>query len=283
MRSRQRAGAIDRRTLRGDTRVVAWDIDARSLIQIARQARQLGGYTVSATHHPARGALAAHYHERAYFCFVARGGFDERAGGRSHACGAGTLVYHPPGDVHADAFRGATRCLNIELPDELGLTALARFGRRDQHRAPRALLQRLERELATDDEVSGLALQGLVLELAAAWARRAPATRRPSWLAEARRIVEAEFAAGVECRAVADRLGVHPVQLAREFRRAYGVTMTERMIALRVEHAAHLLRTTRRSIAAIALEAGFTDQSHLARRFQRHFQTTCSRYRAAHR
>lgn len=262
-------------------------IDPRSLIHVAEQARQLGGYVVSATRHAERARLAAHYHERAYFCFVARGRFEERAGGSGFVCGEGTLVYHPPGDVHADAFSEATRCVNIELPDELGLTSGklgARFARREQRSAPSvaALVERIEGELRTADDASGLALQGLVLELAAAWARLEPATRRPVWLEEAHRIVRAEFASGVECRAIAARLGVHPVQLAREFRRAYRLTMTELMIQLRVEHAAHLLRTTQRSLAAIALDAGFTDQSHLARRFRRQFQTTCGRYRTEH-
>jgi AraC family transcriptional regulator len=243
---------------------------------------------VSATHHAPRAMLAAHYHERAYFCFVARGRFAERAGGSSHACGAGTLIFHPPGDVHADTFGEATRCLNIELPDELGLTAGALadgFARRDQRAAPAiaALAHQIARELRADDPASGLALHGLVLELAAAWARLEPAPRRPAWITEAHRIVHAEFATGLEGRVLAARLGVHPVQLAREFKRAYRVTMTDLMIQLRVDHAAHLLRTTARPLAAIALEAGFTDQSHLARWFRRRLKTTCTAYRTTHR
>jgi AraC family transcriptional regulator len=239
---------------------------------------------VSATDHAPRAQLAAHYHERAYFCFVARGQFAERAGGGAHACGAGTLIFHPPGDVHADSFGEPTRCLNIELPAEL-TGALPGFARRDQRHAPAitALAHQIAHELTADDPASGLALNGLVLELAAAWARLAPASRQPAWVAEAHRIVHAEFASGVECRAIAARLGVHPVQLAREFRRAYRVTMTDLIIQLRVDHAAHLLRTTARPLAAIALEAGFTDQSHLARWFRRRLATTCTAYRTAHR
>jgi AraC family transcriptional regulator len=219
---------------------------------------------------------------------VTTGRFEERAGGGSHRCTADTVVFHPPGDVHADVFDAATRCLNIELPAELGLTRAElgdSFRRRDQRRAIglTALGRRIQRELRRSDAASGFALQGLVLELAAEWSRIDPSARRPVWLDEVFRIVHAEYATGIDCRDIAARVGVHPVRLSREFHRAYHVTMTELAIQLRVEHAAHLLRTTQRSLAAIALDAGFADQSHLAKLFRRHTGTTCARYRRGER
>jgi len=260
------------------------DMHPRSLTDAAQQARELGGLTISQTVHAAGSLLAPHYHERAYFCLVTAGRFEERAGGGSHRCAADVVVFHPPGDVHADAFDVATRCLNIELPAELGLARAElgdTFRRRDQRRALglTALGRRIHRELGRSDAASGLALQGLVFELAAEWSRIDPSTRTPAWLGEVFRIVHAEYATGIDCRAIAARVGVHPVQLSREFRRAYHVTMTELAIQLRVEHAAHLLRTTQRPLAAIALDAGFVDQSHLAKLFRRHTGTTCARYR----
>lgn len=239
--------------------------------------------TISATRHAQGEALAAHFHERAYFCFVAAGQFAERAGGGTHACGPGTLVFHPPGDVHADVFAAPTRCVNIELTDEL--VARGGLGGREQRRGRNlaGLAARIARELGEADAASGLALQGLVLELAAEWMRVDASPRTPAWLAEVEKIIEAEFATGVECRAIAMRVGVHPVQLSRAYRRAFGVTMSERIAQLRVAHAAHLLRTTRRTLAQIALDAGFVDQSHLSRRFQQQLGTTCARYRAARR
>jgi AraC family transcriptional regulator len=261
-------------------------MESRSLVSEAEQTRQLGGLTLSMTTHGAGTRLDAHYHEREYFCFVTAGRFEERAGDGSHRCRAETVVFHPLGDVHADAFAAPTRCLNIELPAELALgTGELRdaFARRDQRRslALAALGRRIQRELHRADAASDLALQGLVLELAAEWARcdGAPG-RRPPWVDEALRIVRAEYAIGLDCREVAARVGVHPVRLSREFRRAHGMTMTALVTQLRVERAAHLLRTTKRPLAAIALETGFADQSHLAKLFRRHLGTTCGRYRA---
>jgi AraC family transcriptional regulator len=48
---------------------------------------------------------------------------------------------------------------------------------------------------------------------------------------------------------------------------------------LRLEWAAARL-SEERSLAQIALEAGFADQSHFTRAFRRHFGVTPGRYRA---
>jgi AraC family transcriptional regulator len=263
-------------------------MEPRLLIDDAQHARETGGLTISTTLHAAGSALAPHYHEREYFCFVVAGRFEERAGGAGHRCAEQTLVFHPPGDVHADVFAAPTRCLNIELAPELGLARGElgdAFRSRDQRRALglTALGGRIQCELRRADAGSGLALQGLVFELAAAWIRIDVSRRRPAWLDQAVQIVRAEYAVGIDCRDIAARLGVHPVRLSREFRRAHHMTMTEFAIQLRIDHAAHLLRTTRRPLAAIALDAGFVDQSHLAKWFRRRTGTTCARYRTGDR
>jgi AraC family transcriptional regulator len=101
------------------------------------------------------------------------------------------------------------------------------------------------------------------------------------WLAEAIRILRAEFRHGIEFRDIAQRIGVHPVRLSREFRRAQRMTMTEFVLRLRVEYASTLLASTAHPLAAVAVESGFADQSHLAKVFRRYTGTTCARYRAS--
>lgn len=259
----------------------------RNLADEAVRVRETAGLTISTTVHAAGVELSAHQHRRAYFCFVAAGQFVERVGRRGHLCAAGTLVFHPAGDVHGDRFGAPTRCLNVELPAswELDRGDLApAFGRRAQRRelGLAGLARRVQRELELGDAASGLALQGLALELAAEWSRAELAPRRNrAWLAEAVRILRAEFRTGIEFREVAGRVGVHPVRLSREFRRAQRMTMTEFVLRLRVEHASRLLTTTAWPLAAIAVEVGFADQSHLAKVFRRYVGTTCSRFRAA--
>lgn len=68
-----------------------------------------------------------------------------------------------------------------------------------------------------------------------------------------------ELARGVHCSRT---------QLNRRFQELLHMTPTEFLMSLRVQAARRLLATTDLEIAAIAVEVGFCDQSHLTRRFR---------------
>ena len=61
----------------------------------------------------------------------------------------------------------------------------------------------------------------------------------------------------------------HPSWVGSAYRHATGEGLQETTARFRVERAARLLRETREPCAAIALEAGFCDQSHMNRTFRR--------------
>jgi AraC family transcriptional regulator len=84
----------------------------------------------------------------------------------------------------------------------------------------------------------------------------------PSWLAEVRAALDAE---SLPIRQLARRAQVHPIHLAREFRRHYGLSPSEHRRRMRLHRAADLLSRRDDSLAAIALEAGFADQAHMSR------------------
>jgi AraC family transcriptional regulator len=74
--------------------------------------------------------------------------------------------------------------------------------------------------------------------------------------------------------------GVHPVHLAREFRRFERCTVGEYIRRLRIERACNELSNSNDSIAAIASGTGFYDQSHFGRIFKRVVGMTPIEYRA---
>jgi AraC family transcriptional regulator len=73
--------------------------------------------------------------------------------------------------------------------------------------------------------------------------------------------------------------GVHPVHLSRAFRAEYGLAVSAYLRALRVDWAAHRLRTTDESIAQVADDAGFADQSHLTRAMRARYGMTPMEWR----
>ena len=78
---------------------------------------------------------------------------------------------------------------------------------------------------------------------------------------------------------LAEHAGVHPVHLARSFKRVYGSTVCQYGRYVRVEWAAKQLLAGE-PIGRVALDAGFADQSHFTREFRRHLGVTPARYRS---
>jgi AraC family transcriptional regulator len=73
--------------------------------------------------------------------------------------------------------------------------------------------------------------------------------------------------------------GVDPAHLARSFRAHYGTTAGAYLRAIRVQRAAEALARSSATLAQIALDSGFADQSHVTRVFQRIHGVTPQRWR----
>ena len=235
--------------------------------------------------------LPVHSHEAAYFCFVLEGDFTEYYGRRSRLCRPLTLVFHPAGEKHSDYFHTGTRCFNIQMNAQW-------FERVRRHskviNAPAdfcdvwlsSLAARLYRESCEFDNLSPLVVEGLTLEILAESSRRRFAkseSHPPRWLRQAREILDERFDENLTLIALSELVGVHPVHLAREFRRFYRSTVGEYVRRRRVEIACRQISTTDSPLSEIALAAGFFDQSHFARTLKKFTGLSPSEYRAAFR
>ncbi len=73
---------------------------------------------------------------------------------------------------------------------------------------------------------------------------------------------------------VARRMGNSKRLVERHFRTALGSSPQAAFLGVRLAFARHLVETTDKSVAAIAVECGFCDSSHLSRMFRRRFERT---------
>jgi AraC family transcriptional regulator len=135
-------------------------------------------------------------------------------------------------------------------------------------------------ELDVPDRSSELAAEGLVLQLLALGERERSRSARggSAWLALVVELLREQTPRVPTLTELAAAAGVHPGHLARAFRRAFGTTVGEYSRSLRLEWAAARLAGDG-SLAEIALEAGYADQSHFTRAFRRATGVTPGRYR----
>lgn len=78
---------------------------------------------------------------------------------------------------------------------------------------------------------------------------------------------------------VAAHVGMSERTLSRQFAEMTGETVMDRLLNLRMEHAATLLTDTTLSTASIGAEIGMPDPSYFSRRFRLYFNTTPAGYR----
>jgi AraC family transcriptional regulator len=247
----------------------------------------VNGFRVTDVRFPPLARLPDHSHERACLAVIVEGDVDKAFRRLVVPSPAATVLTMPPLEPHVDRFgRVGARIVVVE-PDaetiERHRSVLTSFDRVEHFRDLGAVgvATRLAHELRAEDGAARLAVEGLVLELLARVARapERPPRRPPAWLRAATELVNARFRETFRVADVACAVGIHPVHLARVFRLHHGRTIGEEVRRLRIDWAAAELARSERPLAAIALEAGFADQSHFTRAFKAHLGVTPGRYR----
>jgi AraC family transcriptional regulator len=249
---------------------------------------RFGGFTLTEGVHPDGTSLPWHTHAGPTMCFVLQGSFTEISGGVSIACRPATFKVTPAGERHCDRFdQGDVRGLMIEV-DPVRVESVRPYSRLLEERVAfqggllAAIAGRIYQEFQRMDQAAPLAIEGLLLELLAAGARHSAVQAsgaQPAWLGDVIEMLHSHTGSHWTLSQLAAAVQVHPVTLARAFRRAHACSVGEYVRRLRIERAAQELGGTTRSIAEIAMTAGFADQSHFSNVFRRQTGMSPSAFR----
>jgi AraC family transcriptional regulator len=230
--------------------------------------------------------VLTHTHCDAHFVLISGGDYVSVAEGRS-AEGFPALIYNPPGTTHRDHFahgRGSYFAISLEpakaqkIGREIALPDGPKYLR---EMAQFALAMRVARCCAV--EQGGLTLDALCHELLGSMGKLAQRadTKPPSWLARAVELLHDRYQEDLSIADVANGAGVHPVHLARSFRRHFRSSPGEFTRFCRLQRAAYMLMRSDRPLSEIALESGFGDQSQFNKAFARHLGIAPGEYRSA--
>jgi len=238
------------------------------------------------THSTCR-SVPNHTHTTAYYSLFLAGGYEESYGGKSIRFGPFSSAFTCAGTSHKGYIPDCgTRAFTIEIGDEW----ISKYV--EWQPAPRTIQDlrggdltwfglRLYREYCMEPVTCHLVTESLLWELlsVAAGADTAEFDLIPAWWHRVRELLHSEFVRDLRISEVAQEIGVHPVHLARVFRRKCGQTPGEYLQRIRVRFASEKLVLHEEGIAEIATAAGFADQSHLTRIFKKFTGMTPGEFR----
>jgi len=216
-----------------------------------------------------------HAHSYTSISFVFAGSLQETVGRVPEDAFPFSTVIKPCDTEHTDHFGNAgARMLSVQFPQKLVASSTDWDSSLSTWRwvhggLPARLMLRLlkayRRTSSPDAEI-----EDCVYEVLASLPHH-PSTSgadAPRWLQLVKQELDDTFADGVRVRELAAHAGVHPVYLARQFRRHIGCSITDYRRLLKARAAAQSLTSSNDSFAAAATDFGFADQSHFGRVFK---------------
>lgn len=250
--------------------------------------RRLTNFALAESSYEAGQTLSWHSHERAFISIALQGAYTEQWISSTLYCHVGQVIFHVAGEEHCNKFFGqGGRSLNLEIKPHL-LDRLKELGMRTDRRVTLCdnryaqLGLRMYAEACKDDPASEFIIEGLAMELLGELLRLQsidPCPRDLDWLKQVRDILHDRYRESLPLRDLADQVGVHPVHLARAFRKRYQCCIGDYLRQLRVASACRELANSDLGMAEIAGRNGFSDQSHLCRMVKQHTGASPTQHR----
>lgn len=252
--------------------------NAPPLARHVRRTIQRGELYAYEAVYAARSRLPEHEHASPFFTYVLRGSYIEQTGRDTRQCRRGAVVFHAHQESHNNIVGDdGTASLNVELTGDAwqeltgdlvrGRDIIGRVLTGDAEWMAVAVW----REFHQDDSASAIGLDEAVARLCdSIRTSNARGIFEPHYRLE--RCVEylrAQSSATPRLPEVARIAGVHPMHLAKLFRKRFGYSMGEFIRRERIASACEQLSRDTRTISSIAAEAGFSDHAHFTRTFRR--------------
>ncbi|MBK1897770.1 helix-turn-helix domain-containing protein [Chryseobacterium paridis] len=227
-----------------------------------------------------------HYHENAYFTFLLQGNVTEGNKKEVYECTPGTLLYHCWEDSHynikPDVF---TRGFHIEVSKDwfenheiLKDSIEGSINIKDP--AIKLLTYQIFKETKLNDFHTELSVHQLLLCIFNQTNKHSQnPEKNPVWVRRINELLHESFTEKLNLTQLAQILDIHPMHLSRDFHKYFQCNLGEYIRKLKVNKSLDFLHNNNESLTDIALECGFSDQSHFIRCFRENIGITPLKYR----
>lgn len=226
-----------------------------------------------------------HYHENPYFTFLLQGKMTEGNKTEIYDCSAGTLLYHHWEDAHynikPDLF---TRGFHLEISENWFEKFQISKNRVEgsfniKNPALKLLIYQIFKETKLNDSSFELSVNPFLLNLFEQMSHHEKnVEKKPVWVKQIKEILHESFAEKLCLNELSQTLNIHPIHLSRDFQKHFQCNLGEYVRKLKVEKSLAILNTYE-SLSEVALECGFSDQSHFIRCFKKNIGITPLKYK----
>ncbi|MBX7152181.1 helix-turn-helix transcriptional regulator [bacterium] len=228
-----------------------------------------------------------HYHENAYLTFILKGCITETNKKETVTCPPGTLLFHNWQEPHCNTkLPGYAQGFHLEFEKKwLDRFMIATkyfegsFQIKNPHITP--LISKMYAETKIDDESSPLAIESLAVHVLAelAW----PGDRErmtPRWAFRINQLLHDRGNEKITLKELSEETGMHPVHISRDFPKYFRTSLGAYLRKIKVQRSLALMSNANLSLADIAYQCGFADQSHFVRCFKSVMNFTPAQYRS---
>ena len=220
-----------------------------------------------------------HYHENTYLTFILEGKVFEGNRKENFHCTTGDLLYHNWQESHynikpEECF---TRGFHIELKPnwfsqyDLPISIIE-GSKRLINPELKLIMYRLF-VLFKSNHPSRAALDAELLQfysVATGGPGKLQENHWPRWAIRLKELLEDENTHELSLKEIATAVNVHPVHLSRSFQKYFKQSFSDYQQLKKIENASKLIIENKASLAGIAADCGFADQSHFIRAFKKH-------------
>ena len=243
--------------------------------------KKIGSFVFVNHQYPKLAERTSHSHPWLHLTMVRQGHYCRKVGWRTANYQPGSLTFLQTNDSHTDSYAPGSKCLHVVIPSEVEQRLTRDFGiQSTAGQIPPSLSARfsiaLQSEFRRADSESPLIVEALLFDLVSRHLNiiRDRSSARPGWLGSLLDYLDDTFEQEWSLQNIAAEMGVHPVYLCRTFSEHFDCTLGEYIRKQRVLRAWQLLTIGEGTLAEIASQSGFADQSHFTRVFKNHFGIT---------